>query len=161
MTLRYIELPHSNELYSFVLTRIISRPEDILHDFALVVKPYFEKFFACAKERKIMTTRDRIKELCNEKGISLPVLESILGFGNGTIVKWDKSDPNTKKLRQVADYFNVSVDYLLGRIDSRNPISPESIDGIYLSIAKDMQSNGIDPDDVRLAVETIMKLRER
>ena len=53
--------------------------------------------------------------LANEKGLSLPTLESALGFGNGTIVKWDKASPNTDKLTKVADFFNVSVDYLLGR----------------------------------------------
>ena len=38
-----------------------------------------------------------------------------MGFGNGTIVKWDKASPNSEKLSKVADYFHVSVDYLLGR----------------------------------------------
>lgn len=62
-----------------------------------------------------MTLRDRVRALANEKGLSLPALESKLGFGNGTIVKWDKASPNTDKLAKVADFFNVSVDYLLGR----------------------------------------------
>lgn len=62
-----------------------------------------------------MTLRDRIRELANKKGMSLPVLEAELGFGNGTIVRWDKSSPTAEKLQKVADYFHVSVDYLLGR----------------------------------------------
>ncbi len=62
-----------------------------------------------------MTLRDRIKELARQKGLSLPALEAELGFGNGTIVKWDKASPNSDKLAKVADFFNVSVDYLLGR----------------------------------------------
>lgn len=62
-----------------------------------------------------MTLKDKVRELANEKGLSLPALESRLGFGNGTIVKWDKASPNTDKLSRVADYFNVSIDYLLGR----------------------------------------------
>lgn len=59
-----------------------------------------------------MTIRDRIRELANERGMSLPALESILGFGNGTIVKWDRASPNTDKLAKVANYFHVSLDYL-------------------------------------------------
>lgn len=62
-----------------------------------------------------MTLRDRIRDLANAKGMSLPVLEATLGFGNGTIVRWDKSSPTAEKLQKVADYFNVSTDYLLGR----------------------------------------------
>lgn len=60
-----------------------------------------------------MTLKERIKELATESGISLPALESELGFGNSTIVKWDKSTPNAEKLNAVAKYFDVSMDYLL------------------------------------------------
>lgn len=64
-----------------------------------------------------MSLKDRIKSLANERGISLPALESELGFGNSTIVKWDKSTPNADKLNAVAKYFNVSMDYLMNGID--------------------------------------------
>lgn len=57
--------------------------------------------------------KDRIVELARKKGISLPALESELGFGNSTIVKWDKSTPNAEKLNAVAQYFGVTMDYLL------------------------------------------------
>lgn len=74
-----------------------------------------------------MTLRDRIRELANDKGMSLPVLEATLGFGNGTIVRWDKSSPTAEKLQKVADYFNVSVDYLLGRDNDRDtPVNSDS-----------------------------------
>jgi transcriptional regulator with XRE-family HTH domain len=60
-----------------------------------------------------MTLKDRVKNLAQERGISLPALESELGFGNSTIVKWDKSTPNADKLNAVAKYFGVTMDYLL------------------------------------------------
>lgn len=61
------------------------------------------------------TLRDRIRTLAKTKGLSLPKLEAELGFGSGTIVKWEKASPSADKLQKVADYFDVSVDYLLGR----------------------------------------------
>ena len=64
-----------------------------------------------------MTLKERIKELANQKGISLPTLESELGFGNSTIVKGDRSTPNAEKLNAVAKYFGVSMDYLLNGVD--------------------------------------------
>lgn len=67
-----------------------------------------------------MTLKERIKELANSRGISLPVLENELGFGNSTIVKWDKSIPNAEKLNAVAKYFNVSMDYLLNGDNNRD-----------------------------------------
>lgn len=60
-----------------------------------------------------MTTKDRIKELCKERKISVNKLETDLGFGTGYVSKLDKSTPNTKKIQLIADYFKVSVDYLM------------------------------------------------
>lgn len=61
------------------------------------------------------STVDRIRALANAQGLSLPALEAKLNLGNGTISRWSKSSPNTDKLARVADYFHVSLDYLLGR----------------------------------------------
>lgn len=57
--------------------------------------------------------KDRIKALAKAKNMGLPALEKELGFGNGTILKWDKSVPASDKLKLVADYFGVSMEYLL------------------------------------------------
>ena len=58
---------------------------------------------------------ERIQELCKLAGISVTSLEFKLGIGKGLIGKWRKNSPNIISLQKVADYFNVSVDYLLGR----------------------------------------------
>ncbi|HAQ8710598.1 TPA: helix-turn-helix transcriptional regulator, partial [Enterococcus faecium] len=34
--------------------------------------------------------------------------------------RWNKSTPSGDKIQKVADYFNVSTDYLLGRTDKRH-----------------------------------------
>ena len=57
--------------------------------------------------------KERIKELCRLNGISMNKLEDVLGFGKGYISKLNESTPNTAKIKKIADYFNVSVDYLL------------------------------------------------
>ena len=62
---------------------------------------------------------DRIKLLCEELGLNLTALERELGFGKSTIRKWDKNAPSVDKVMLVADFFSVSVDYLIGRSDER------------------------------------------
>ena len=57
----------------------------------------------------------KIKQLCAKHNISISRLEEILKLGNGTIRKWKTASPMISKLEKVADYFNVSIDYLLGR----------------------------------------------
>jgi len=64
-----------------------------------------------------MTTLERIKKLCETHGITVPILENRLKIPNNTIYQWNKRTPNTQRLAKVADYFNVSVDYLLGRTE--------------------------------------------
>jgi len=56
---------------------------------------------------------ETIKMLCRAHGISVPKLEDKLGFGGGTISKWNKSSPSVDKLRRVAEYFQLTVDDLL------------------------------------------------
>jgi len=82
-----------------------------------------------------MSLKSRIKNLANEHEISLTVLESKLGFGNGTITKWDKTTPNADKLNKVAQYFGVSMDYLLNGIDQNGLSEKDNRD-----IAKDLNS---------------------
>lgn len=66
----------------------------------------------------------RIKELCSRKNITIAKLESELGFGNASIKKWEKtSSPSIDKILKVAKYFDVSIDYLLGRTDIEGSIS--------------------------------------
>ena len=67
-----------------------------------------------------MGLRDVIKDLAVKKKISVAELERTLGFGNGSISKWNKQSPSVDKLNKVADYFDVSVDYLLGRTNARS-----------------------------------------
>lgn len=108
-----------------------------------------------------MDLKERIQELCKSKNISMNQLEQELGFGKGYISKLGKSTPNTAKIQQIAHYLGVTVDYLMtGKDDSRGDGNPYSeLKGIYLSYAKEAQENGIDPDDIRLALETIRRLR--
>ncbi|MCT3438423.1 helix-turn-helix domain-containing protein [Limosilactobacillus fermentum] len=62
-----------------------------------------------------MNTYEIIKTLANGRKMTVAELERKLGLSNGSISKWAKSAPNSKYLEKVADYFDVSVDYLLGR----------------------------------------------
>lgn len=79
---------------------------------------------------------DRIKQLSYEKGLTIAELERILGFGNNIISKWDKSVPRSDKLEKLADYFNVSTDYLLGRSTLRMPMEKNLTDKEEKDVAK-------------------------
>ncbi len=56
---------------------------------------------------------NKIRKLCDARGISIFRLERDLKFGNGTVRGWSCSSPSADKLKRVADYFGVTVDELL------------------------------------------------
>ncbi|WP_049512372.1 helix-turn-helix domain-containing protein [Streptococcus anginosus] len=61
---------------------------------------------------------EKIKELCQQRGISINYLEETLGYSRNTIYSMKSKKPNAERLQEIADYFNVSTDYLLGRTDN-------------------------------------------
>lgn len=63
---------------------------------------------------------NRLKDLRTEENLSQAKLANALGVSVSVVCYWetDRSEPTGINLVKIADYFNVSVDYLLGRIDS-------------------------------------------
>ncbi len=55
---------------------------------------------------------ERIKHLANGN-ISINQLEKKLGISSGSLCKIDKNKPSSEKLQKIADYFGVSLDYLM------------------------------------------------
>jgi len=72
-----------------------------------------------------LTTFERIEKLRNEAGLSQGKLEKELGFSNGSISKWKNSNPTYKRLQKVADYFHVSIEYLVSGEEKPKEKSPE------------------------------------
>lgn len=66
-----------------------------------------------------MSLVKKIKILCDEKKVTFAEVERKTGISNGQIRRWSTSTPNIENVRKVADYFDVSIDYLLGRTDKK------------------------------------------
>lgn len=63
-------------------------------------------------------TFEKIKELAKKRGKALGQVEEDLGYGRNTLYKIKNSTPNAERIAEIANYFNVSTDYLLGRTDN-------------------------------------------
>lgn len=59
---------------------------------------------------------DKFKQLCDQKGVSAKRAVTEMGMSNSLATKWKNTEatPNSTTLKKVADYFGVSVSYLLG-----------------------------------------------
>lgn len=76
---------------------------------------------------------ERIKALCTQKNITIQKLEKALGFGNGTIRRWDTTRPALEKVSAVASFFGVPVEYIQTGEEKQPAVSGElSADEINL-----------------------------
>ena len=69
-------------------------------------------------DKSMFPTFEKIKELAKQRGITLVQLEEKLGYSRNTLYKLKTQKPNAERIAEIADYFNVSTDYLLGRTDN-------------------------------------------
>lgn len=70
----------------------------------------------------MVTLANRIKELRLTKNLTQSQLGQIIGVGKTTISMYENgnSSPNDEIKIKLADFFEVSIDYLLGKTDIRN-----------------------------------------
>lgn len=80
-------------------------------------------------------TFEKVRELARKKGLSLNQVEEKLGYSRNTLYSLKRQKVSSERLQEIADFFNVSTDYLLGRTD--NP-----------AIATDDQTSSDDIDDI-------------
>ena len=91
----------------------------------------------------------KLKELRIERGIQQKDLAATLGIGANTLSQYEngKREPDNKTLVKLADYFGVSVDYLLEHTDA-----PEKQENPSWDSESKSKAHYIDDDDVKVAL---------
>lgn len=102
-----------------------------------------------------MTMLDRVKELSKKRNKTLVEVAEDLGLSRHAFYSWDRSSPKTSTLEKVADYFGVSVDYLLGRELAPYQLDTQEED---LLIAFRLDSNSMNEDQKKKFNESIKQM---
>lgn len=121
------------------------------------------------------------ERLCKEKSVTPSKVSKATGISTATLTSWKKGlyTPKQEKIKKIADYFNVPVDYLYnGTHTSPDPVQTSAPDaGVYYmnpETAKVAQAVFDDPDlrmlfdaaedcapdQIRLAAEMLKKFKE-
>jgi len=68
---------------------------------------------------------ERFDNLAKMNNTSVNAVAKELKLSSGSITSWKKkeSSPNVETVTKIADYFNVTIDYLVGRTNDRTPLS--------------------------------------
>jgi len=98
----------------------------------------------------------RIRNLRVGKGLSQQEAAGKLGLQPAALSHFENGlrVPSFENLRKLADFYSVSVDYLLGRVEEPKASGPEA-EALFRSI------DGIDPDDLKALVKMAQSLAER
>lgn len=85
----------------------------------------------------------RFKKCREDRGLTQDQIAEVLGVSRPTIAGYESEDkqriPRDETLGKIADFFNVSIDYLLGRTQEANPMNNDSKtvvsveDGVYIA----------------------------
>lgn len=62
---------------------------------------------------------DRVKVVAKEKKIPIYKIEQDCYISQGSICKWGTISPSVEKVKAVADYLGVTVDYLINAEDKK------------------------------------------
>jgi transcriptional regulator with XRE-family HTH domain len=99
---------------------------------------------------------ERIRNLRIGKGLSQQEVAGRLGLQPAALCHFETGlrIPSFENLRKLADFYAVSVDYLLGRVEEPKASGPEA-EALFRSI------DGIDPDDLKALVAMAQSLAAR
>lgn len=99
---------------------------------------------------------NRLKYLRNEKKITQRQLAKLLNLSSSTIAMYEtgKRKPDCETLQRIADFFDVSTDYLLGRTDILNPYT-ENDGNISLDLS------GLSKKDIDKVQEYVELLKQK
>lgn len=103
----------------------------------------------------MFSTFEIVKDLCEKQGISLNTLEDKLKLGKNSLYGLKRNQPSAERLQQIADYFNVSTDYLLGRTDNPAIANNDTIAGYTSEDLRKMAENAKTFDGKPLTEEDI------
>lgn len=115
---------------------------------------------------------DRLKELRTEKRMTQEELAKLFNTGKASISNYEKNArlPDANTISRYADYFNVSIDYIMGKTDNKttklvtkSELPKELIDiGVeFMTIAKDAQMSDINPEDLKNLVDILKRAKSK
>lgn len=110
----------------------------------------------------IMSKIPILFELMNERGLTAKKVSVDTGISTGNISDWKsgRSKPSSEKLRVLAEYFNVTTDYLLGKTEPNNntAASPAPLNEAEAELLKLYRQ--LEQKNKNIALKIIMDLQD-
>jgi transcriptional regulator with XRE-family HTH domain len=120
-----------------------------------------------------MTTLDIVIMLCEKHNITLAQLERNIGVSHGSLAKMKTSTPKADRIQKIAEYFNVSTEYLITGKDTEKisdsgkkyyfsdetaELAQEAFTNKKTRILLDA-TRDLKPDDMQMVIDLAMRLK--
>lgn len=112
---------------------------------------------------------EKFKALCEARGVSPSAVSRATGIATSTLTEWKKGNytPKTEKLQKIADFFEVSIDYLTGGDKPEYYINPETaavaqqiFENKELRLLFDAAADAT-PEDLQLVHQMLLALKAK
>lgn len=101
---------------------------------------------------------ERLKMIRKQAGLSQKLLASQLYVSQQSVWKWEmnESSPNPETIAKIAEIFDVSTDYLLGRTDQKEkpPMENEELSRAEMELVNAYRDA---PANVQAAIRTLLE----
>lgn len=104
------------------------------------------------------TFGERVKELRLDKGLTQQELANSFYLNKSSISRYEKNKqiPELETLEKLSDFFEVSLDYLLGKSDIKNPEA-----AIKLNTSNSISTKGLSDENIKLINTMIKQLKNQ
>jgi transcriptional regulator with XRE-family HTH domain len=98
---------------------------------------------------------DNVKELRKRYNLTIEELANSLDSNYSTFAMYEsgKRHPNFEMLTKIADFFNVSTDMLLGRLEFTKPVK-------YLKLCRKAESLQVTEEELDSLLDTLIKFKK-
>lgn len=119
-----------------------------------------------------MNSVERVKSLCKERRIPISRLEKDLGYSNGYIGQLRKGVFPSDRLQQIAEYLNVTPDYLINGDEKKEDEEKYYLDDETAKAAQEIFENedlrvlfdaarDASPEDLKTTYNMLMALKRK
>lgn len=118
----------------------------------------------------ILAILNRIEVLLKESGHSKSELYAACSVSASAISQWKsgRTSPATKSLQSIADYLNVSYEYLISGAGQKEKMptqegerKEQQINDGYLRVMESAKEKGVSPEDLQMALDFLDRARRR
>ncbi len=110
-----------------------------------------------------MALKEDLRKRRLELNLTMAEVAKRVGVSEATISRWESGDIENMrrdKIVLLAEALQVTPGYIMGFEDTPEP-AQDSLANDYFSLARNAQEEGLDPEDIQLAIDMIRKLKKK